>query len=164
MRTPTNSRRAKGKKVKPGREHWWWQKSRLKRALKENRHLDHFFYWRVKGRKSPFGTKWTRAQRQAIETALWLYELDARISGKYLFGQPAYRLERDELFSVVTITHPSKAPSHSPKAGAPRRSFAWEWIEYFDKRDDKRAPKLTRSELNGMFAAMKHCMDYFLHG
>ena len=164
MRTTPKTRRPKIEKVKPGRDHWWWRTNHLARALDKNRPLDHFFHWKVKGRKSPFGTKWTRAQQQEIETALWLYELDARISNKYLFGKPAHRLSRDELSSLVAIAPPSRAPSLAPKTGARRRPFAWVWIEYFDKRNDPRAPELTRAELNGIFAAMKHCMEYFLRG
>lgn len=148
----------------PSRDHWWWQKTRLKPALLENPELDHYFHWKVKGRKSPRGAKWTPAQRQAIETALWLYELDARISRKYLFGKPAHLLSPAHLSSVVAISRPMKLSSPAAKTDGSKGSFDWAWIEYFDKRNDKKAPKLTRDELNGIIAAMNYCLEYFLHG
>ena len=150
--------------MQPSREHWWWRENRLKRALDGNRQLDHFFYWKVKGRKSPDGAKWTPAQRRGIETVLWLYELDARISHKYLFGKPAHLLAPEHLSSVVAFARPMHAFSPTLKADERRRPFAWAWIEYLDKRNDKKAPKLTRAEVNGIIAAMKYCLEYFLRG
>lgn len=61
----------------------------------------------------------------------------------------------------------SFAPSDSAHAlavkPATRRRFAWAWIEHFDKRGEKKAPKLTRAELNGIIAAMKFCLESFVH-
>jgi hypothetical protein len=150
-------------KVRPGGQHWWWRKNRLKRALKENRRLDQLFFWKVKGRKSPDGAKWTAEQRRSIETALWLYELDARISHKYLFGRPAHLLTARQLASVVSFASLDPAQAPALKPGGRRRKFAWAWIEYFDKRGDQKAPKLTRAELNGIIAAMKFCLECFVH-
>ena len=162
MKKNKSSRRNAGPNVPPSRTHWWWRKTRLKRALKDNRQLDHFFYWKAKGRKSPDGKKWTPAQRRGIEIALWLYELDARISGKYLFGQPAYLLPPAQLSSVVSLGRSAGAPTPQLESGGVRRSFKWTWIEYFDKRNETKASKLTRAELNGIIAAMKYCLAYFI--
>ena len=164
MKKHESSRRGESQAVQPGREHWWWRPSHLKRALNGNRQLDYFLHWKVKGRKNPEGKKWTPAQRQAIETALWVYELDARISHKFLFRKPAHLLAPDHLSSVVGIARTMSAPPPAPKAGRRRRPFAWTWIEYFDKRDEKKSAKLTRAELNGIIAAMKYCLEYFIHG
>jgi hypothetical protein len=164
MRKLEFSRRNEGQNVPPCREYWWWRENRLKGALNGNRQLDHFFYWKVKGRKSPDGTKWTSAQRRAIETAVWLYELDARISRKYLFGKPAHLLTPEHLTSAIAAAQPMHVSSQKVKTGQRRKPFAWAWIEYFDKRNDKKEPKLTRAELNGIIAAMKYCLEYFLHG
>ena len=161
MSTHESSRRQDGKKIAPSREHWWWRENRLNRALNENPQLDHFFFWRMKGRKAPAGVKWTPAQRREIETALWLYELDARISRKYLLGKPAHLLGPAHLSSVIAVARPTSASA--PMVGR-RRPFSWAWIEYLDKRNDKKAPKLTRAEMDGIIAAMKYCLEYFLHG
>jgi hypothetical protein len=163
MRKHESTRRNEGKKVPPSRDHWWWRENRLKRALNGNPSLDHFFYWKVKGRKSPQGKHWTPAQRRGIETALWLYELDARISRKYLFGQPAHLLPPKPLSAVVEIAGWTNEPSLALKTRQRRRPFAWAWIESLDKRNNKKAPNLTRAELNGIIAAMKYCLEYFLH-
>lgn len=148
--------------MRPSRQHWWWRENRLDRALNGNRQLDHFFYWKVRGRPSPLGTKWTPAQRREIETGLWLYEFDARISQKYLFGKPAHLLAPERLSSVVAFVHPMSASSPTSKTGDRRRPFSWAWIEYYDKRNDKKASTLTHAELNGIIAAMKYCLKYFL--
>ncbi len=150
--------------IKPSREQWWWRTSHLKRALEASPTLDHFFYWKVKGRKSPDGATWTREQRLAIETSLWLYELDARISHRYFFGKPAHLLSPEDTGSIVAFARPVSAPLPTLAHARRRRSFAWEWIEFFDKRDDKHAPELTRAELDAIIAAMKYCVEYFLHG
>jgi hypothetical protein len=163
MKKPKSSPRSERGKVPPGRDHWWWRESRLKRALKENRRLDQLLYWKVKGRKSPDGSKLTATQRRSIETALWLYELDARISHKYLFGQPAHLLSARQLSSVVSFAPLNPAQAPAPKKTGSRRRFSWAWIEHFDKRGDKQAPKLTRAELNGIIAAMKFCLESFVH-
>jgi hypothetical protein len=152
-------------KLQPSREHWWWRDRRLKLALDGNRKLDHFFHWKVKGRPGPEGKKWTPVQRQAIETALWLYELDARISHKYLLAKPAHLLGPDQLASVIALTHPTTAPARTSPTGGRRRSFEWSWIEYFDKHGEKgKVRKLRPAELDRMIAAMKFCMEYFLRG
>ena len=164
MKTKTSSRLHEAQKLKPGRDHWWWRPSHLKRALAENPKLDHFFYWKVKGRKSPSGARWTRAQRLSIETSVWLYELDARVSGRYLFGKPAYLLSPANTVAVVAFAAPENPSWPTVAAEQRRRAFAWEWIEFFDKRADKKSRKLTRAELNGIIAAMKYCVEYFLHG
>ena len=150
--------------VQPGSDHWWWRPNRLRRALTENPRLDHFFYWKVKGRKSPDGTKWTPAQRRGIETVLWLYELEARISQKYLFGRPASLLAPEHVSSVVEFARPMNAAATAVNSDGKRRHFSWTWIEYFDQRNARRARKLKRAELNGIIAAMKFCMEYFLRG
>ena len=162
MKKPKSPSRSERELVPPSRQHWWWREARLKRALKENPRLDQLFYWKLKGRKSPDGKKWTAEQRLSIETALWLYELDARISHKYLFGLPAHQLTARQLASVVSFAPFSPAQAAALKAGGPRRRFSWAWIEYFDKRGAKKAPKLTRAELNGIIAAMKFCLEYFI--
>lgn len=162
LKRSERSSRDDDSKGQPGREHWWWQRSRLKGALNGNPQLDRLFYWKIKGRKSPDGTKWTTAQRRNIETALWLYELDARISRKYLFGKPAHLLSPGHLSSVVAFVRPANASS-TTSGTRPRRSpFAWVWIEYLDKRNDARASRLTRAEVAGVIAAMKYCLEYFL--
>ncbi len=163
MKKSKSSPRSDREKVRPGRQHWWWRENRLKRVLQENRRLDHFFHWKVKGRKGPGGTKWTADQRRAIETALWLYELDARVSHKYLFRQPAHLLTARQLGSVISFAALSPAPTPAPKNAGKQRRFSWAWIEYFDQREETRNPKLTRAELNGMIAAMKFCLESFVH-
>jgi hypothetical protein len=151
--------------VQPSRNQWWWREAHLKQALKGNRSLDHFFYWKLRGRKSPDATKWTPAQRRTIETALWLYELDARISRKYLFGKPVHALNAKQLASVIDFTPPTKVPAQAAKPDSRRRPFSWVWIEYFDKRNAlKKTAKLTRAEMNGIIAAMKFCLEHFTHG
>jgi hypothetical protein len=162
MKEPSKARR--GENVSPNREFWWWREDRLERALDENRQLDHFCYWKAKGRKSPDGKEWTLAQRLAIETAVWLYELDARITRKFLFGKPAHLLTPEQLSSVVAFARTMRVPSPIGKKLGKRRPFMWEWIEYFDKRNDKNASKLSSREVNGIIAAMKFCLEYFLHG
>ena len=164
MNKHESSRRNEPQKKQPGREHWWWRGNRLKRALNGNPQLDHFFYWKVKGRRSPDGTRWTPAQRRGIETVLWLYELDARVSHKYLLGNPAHLLAPEHLSSVVAFAQPMHAYSPKLKSGERHRPFAWVWIEYFDKRNDQKTPRLTRAELNGIIAGMKYCFEYFLRG
>ena len=164
MKTHPTSPKTEGPKVKPGRDHWWWRASRLPRALNENPQLDHFVHWKIKGRKGPHGEKWTREQRRSIETSLWLYELDARVSRRYLFGKPAYLLSQKNLIALIAFTDPENPSGPTAAARQRRRSFAWEWIEFFDKRDGKKTAKLTRAELNGIIAAMKYCVEYFLHG
>ena len=149
--------------MRPGREHWWWRENTIKRALNGNRQLDHFFSWRIKGRSNPSGAKWTPAQRREIETGLWLYELDARISQKYLFGRPAHLLAPERLSSVVAFANPISRSAQALKTGEKRRTFSWAWIESYDKRNDPRGPTLTRAELNGIIAAMKYCLAHFLH-
>lgn len=149
-------------KAQPGREHWWWRGSRLKDTLGGSPQLDRLFYWKIKGRKSPDGTKWTAAQRRNIEIALWLYELDARISRKYLFGDPAHLLSPEHLSSVVAFVRPTNASSPPLRTGKRRNPFAWVWIEYLDKRNAAKASRLTRTELAGIIAAMKYCLEYFL--
>jgi len=164
MKKPDTSRRNEGPRIKPGRDHWWWRPGPLRRALAANPRLNHFFYWKVKGRKRPGGPKWTREQRRSIETSLWLYELDARISHKYLFKKPAHLLSPKNINSVVDFANPAHASRSLGTVPKRRRAFAWEWIEYFDRRDEKNARKLTRAELNGIIAAMKYCVEFFLHG
>lgn len=163
MKKPEPSRRPDREKVRPGREHWWWRENRLPPALDANPELDHFFHWKVKGRKSPRGAVWTSVQRRTIETALWLYELDARVSHRFLFGKPVHLLAPEQLASVIGFAWPMHAPTPKPKSGPRSKDFAWAWIEYFDQRDEPNAPKLTRAELNGIIAAMKYCLGYFLH-
>lgn len=164
MKTSHTPQRNEARSAKPGRDHWWWRPSRLKRALEGNPQLDYYFHWKLKGRKSPRGVKWTRDQRLSIEISLWLYELDARISHRYLFRQPAYRLSAKNLDSVVDFANPAHAPLPTSAAERRRRAFSWAWIEFFDRRDEKKAKKLTRAELNGIIAAMKYCVEFFLHG
>lgn len=164
MKTPNPSPRLRRSRVKPGRDHWWWRPAALRRALARNPRLDHFFYWKLKGRKGPHGEKWTREQRKLLETSLWLYELDARISRRYLFDQPVYLLPPKNLDSVVAFAAPTNAVRPPLGATKRHRPFAWQWIEFFDKRDEKKTAKLTRAELNGIIAAMKYCVEYFLHG
>ena len=161
MKKAKSSRRATPSAIPPSQARWWWREDRLKRALGENPHLDHFFYWKVKGRKCPAGTIWTPAQRRSIETGLWLYELDARISRKFLFGQPAHLLPAEHLNSVVEFVRPTSATAQPLPSAGKRRPFSWAWIEYLDKRNDRKA--LTRTELDGIIAAMKYCLEYFLH-
>jgi hypothetical protein len=160
MKKSKSPPRTEREKVRPSRQHWWWRATSLKRALKENRRLDQLLYWKVKGRRSPEEKKWTAEERRSLETALWLYELDARISHKYLFGQPVHLLTARQLTSVISF-----APLHAaPAAKSGRRPyFSWAWIEYFDKRGTQKAPKLTRAELNGIIAAMKFCLECFVH-
>ena len=152
-------------KLRPSREHWWWRDRRLKPALAGNRKLDYFFHWKIKGRPSPDGRKWTPAQRQAVETALWLYELDVRISHKYLLAKPAHLLGPQQLVSVIALTQPTTVPARTSRTGRRRRSFEWSRIEYFDRhRDGGKDRKLRPAELERMIAAMKFCMGYFLSG
>ena len=162
MITPKTSRPRQGQKIIPGRDHWWWRPRRLQRALEGNSELDRFFHWKVPGRKSPDGRKWTREQRRSIETSLWLYELDARISRRYLFGKPAYLLSPENTAAVVAFADSGNSSWPMFATGKRRRSFAWEWIEFFDKRDERKVAKLTRAELNGIIAAMKYCVEYFV--
>jgi hypothetical protein len=162
MKTHPFTRRRGASRAKPGRDHWWWRARRLQRALQENPRLDHFFSWKVKGRRSPSGPRWSPAQRLAIETSLWLYELDARISRRYLFGQPAHLLPPAKLDAVVAFASEAAAVRPATQPGRRRRTFRWEWIECFDRRDAKQAGKLTPAERNGIIAAMKYCVEYFL--
>ena len=162
MKKHESSRRDATLAMRPGREHWWWRENTLKRALNENRQLDHFFSWKAKGRSSPTGARWTPTQRREIETGLWLYELDARISRKYLFGRPAHLLAPERLSTVVAFAGPISGSAQTLKPSERRRPFSWAWIESYDKRNDTRGPKLTRAELNGIIAAMKYCLAHFL--
>lgn len=104
-----------------------------------------------------------REQRLSIETSLWLYELDARISHRYLFGRPAYLLSPANIDAVVAFARPTSLSPSTAAVPKRRRPISWEWIEFFDKRDEKKSRKLTRAELNGIIAAMKYCVEYFLH-
>jgi hypothetical protein len=149
--------------MRPCPEHWWWRKSRLKRALDANPALDHFLHWKLKGRRSPDGIRWPAAQRREIEVALWLYELDARISSKYLFKKPAHLLTARQLASVVTFALPTNEPAEAGKKKRARR-FEWAWVEYFDRRTAKKSARLTRAQLNGIIAAMKFCLEHFSRG
>jgi hypothetical protein len=151
-------------KLQPSREHWWWRDRRLTQALDDNGKLAHFFYWKEKGRPSPDGKKWTPVQRRGIETALWLYEFDARISHKYLLAKPAHLLGSEQLSSLIALTYPMEAQERTSQTGARRRPFEWSWIEYFDMRSERKARRLRPAELDGMIAAMKFCMEYFLRG
>ncbi len=162
MKKTDGSRRAAKRVMRPGREHWWWRENHLKHALKENPSLDQFFHWKVIGRASLNGAKWTHAQRRQIETGLWLYELDARISQKYLFEKPAHLLAPERLSSVVAFAGPISDVSPIAKPGGQRKPFSWAWIEACDKRNANKSTTLTRAELNGIIAAMKYCLEYFL--
>ena len=145
--------------MRPSPEFWWWRKSRLKSTLNASPSLDHFFHWKVKGRRSPDGTKWTAARRREIELALWLYELDARVSHKYLFKKPAFLLTTKQLASVVTFALPPSEPAQTGKKRPGK--FEWAWLEYFDRRNAKKSSRLTRAQLSGIIAAMKFCLEHF---
>jgi len=60
----------------------------------------------------------------------------------------------------VAFAQPMHAYSPKLKSGERHRPFAWVWIEYFDKRNDQKTPRLTRAELNGIIAGMKYCFEY----
>ncbi len=162
MKKKPISRRANKTVMQPCRASQWWQKARLVPALNASPQLDHLFYWKVRGRKSPDGAIWSPQQRREIETGLWLYEFDARISQRYLFGKPAHLLPPERLSSVVAFAEPvgGLAPAFPGDERSP--SFAWGWIEAYDKRNEKKSAKLTRAEENGIIAAMKFCLDHFL--
>lgn len=147
--------------MKPSREQWWWRPAALKRALKANPAFDRFFHWKVAGRKNPDGVALKPAQRRAAETALWLYELDARISRKYLFGKPAHRLKAKQLASVIEFALTAHEPDPAQKKSAKHRKPVWAWIEYFDVKNEKKHVRLTRTQQDGIIAAMKFCLEHF---
>lgn len=149
--------------LRPGRAQQWWRKENLAKALNGNPQLDRLFYWKVRGRKSPDGAIWTAQQRREIETGLWLYEFDARISQKYLFGKPAHLLPPERLSSVVAFAEPVSGAAVVYPADPRTQAFSWAWIEAYDKRSAKKSAKLTRAEENGIIAAMKFCLGHFLN-
>lgn len=149
--------------LRPGRAQQWWRKENLAKALSGNPQLDRLFYWKVRGRKSPDGAVWTAQQRREIETGLWLYEFDARISQKYLFGRPAHLLPPERLSSVVAFAHPVSGAAAAYPADPRTQAFSWVWIEAYDKRSARKSAKLTRAEENGIIAAMKFCLGHFLN-
>ena len=163
MKNKTSSRRDATTALRPGRAHWWWRKDALAKALNGNPQLDHLFYWKVRGRKSPDGVRWPPQQRREIETGLWLYEFDARISQKYLFGKPAHLLPAERLSAVVAFAEPVSGSTPAIHGDERSTSFSWTWIEAYDKKTDKKAAKFTRAEENGIIAAMKFCLGHFLN-
>lgn len=150
--------------MKPSREQWWWRHANLKQALEANRAFDRFFHWKVAKRKNPDGVVLRPAQRRAAETALWLYELDARISQKYLFGKPAHRLNAKQLASVIEFALTTPEPDAAQKKTSTRPRPVWTWIEYFDRRNEKKGVRLTRTQQDGIIAAMKFCFEHFTRG
>lgn len=163
MKKKTTSRSVATVILRPGRAHHWWRQASLVKALNRNAQLDHLLYWKVRGRKSPDGVVWSPQQRREIETGLWLYEFDARISRKYLFGKPAHLLPAERLASVVAFAEPVSGPAPVVPGDERSTSFSWRWIEAYDKRNAKTSAKLTRAEEAGIISAMKFCLGHFLN-
>lgn len=107
MKTPCGSPNRAAKKFGPGS--WWWNdfRSALASGSEAFRRLGYWFD--TKTPRPPFGqTDWTAADRQAFEFLFWLYEVDARVRGTYLFGAAIPRLGSAELTELIRPAHPLK--------------------------------------------------------
>lgn len=91
-----------------GPNSWWWRD--FKTALEKNAALRFWAYWLSPGIRSPgpLAVAWSPLEQQAIEFLFWLYEVDARNRGEYLFGVSVAQLGWEELTEITRPAHPLK--------------------------------------------------------